>query len=988
MSRTLLCFALLLCAVFASGQGISTAVLNGDVTDPQGAVVANAEVSATRIATGFTRTTYTTRSGLFVLNGLEPGEYDVQVTAKGFAAAKAKVRLEVGHQAELKLQLSLREQQTIISVDDTEALPIVDTVTSDVDGIVSARQIESLPLNGRNFLELAFLVPGNAPAPNFDPTKTTTVLVSSAGQLGRGGSVTIDGADNNDDVVGGSLHNVPQDAVQEFQIATNRYSAELGRSASSVVNVVTKSGTNDYHGSVSFFERDAALQGLPATFDRDLEAPPFDRQQYAGTLGGPLVKDKAWWFAGLEYRDQTGAVLAGQRDVASQTIVNTLAPAPLTDLLLTARGDWRVSDADTTMFRYSLDRSEETGASTLIRSIGSASERQTSQNHYQAFTAAWTRVITANVLNRFTFAENNFDNNIQPVSPGPQLTFPSIQDGSSFRVPQGTRQNRLEVSDTLSWVKGKHSFKFGGDFQRIDADFDLDVFREGRIELVEDFAPFDRNGDGLTDDNDLLFEVTLRSGHPDQGLVIPNADNNYVGFFVQDDWHLHPQFTLNLGLRYELDTNVKNLSGVDDLNPLILPYLQGTRGKDTNNWGPRIGMNWATKSGGFSIHAGYGIYYDRITLEIASLERGLDGRALPIEVRAGNVFFLTDEGTFGPGAPTLANPFSGFPLVGAGASGINIIDNDMQNPSVQQFNIGLQQQIGRDIVLRAEGIHNLGTHFIIGRQIAVVVNPDVGGPDPVKNLESSVNTKYDGLFLSAQKRFSGRYEFMASYTLSKAFNYANDDQIPFANGPIDPSDLGREYGLSPIDQRHRFVFSASVQLPMGFRFSPIWTMASGVPMDILLPDASERVNEFRRNAGGREYRTGTELNAAITERNAGLPYKEQLPFVSEDARFNDSFNSLDFRLSKTFAFGDRARLEVMGEAFNIFNVTNILGVSNQNYSGYRNALVRDSNDPGPVDDRNPAYLRSSSFGRPSTTAGGVFGSGGPRAFQLGARFSF
>src|SRR4030095_13349883 len=146
-------------------------------------------------------------------------------------------------------------------------------------------------------------------------------------------------------------------------------------------------------------------------------------------------------------------------------IVNTLATAPLTDLLLTARGDWRVSDADTMMFRYSLDRSEDTGGSTLIRSIGSASERQTSQNHYQAFTTAWTRVITANVLNRFTFAENNFDNNIQPVSPGPQLTFPSIQDGSSFRVPQGTRQNRLEFSDTLSWVKGKHSFKFGGDFQ-------------------------------------------------------------------------------------------------------------------------------------------------------------------------------------------------------------------------------------------------------------------------------------------------------------------------------------------------------------------------------------------------------------------------------------------------------------------------------------------------------------------------------------------
>jgi hypothetical protein len=239
-------------------------------------------------------------------------------------------------------------------------------------------------------------------------------------------------------------------------------------------------------------------------------------------------------------------------------------------------------------------------------------------------------------------------------------------------------------------------------------------------------------------DTDLMFAVTLRSGHPDQGLTIANADNNYIGFFVQDDWHVHPQFTVNLGLRYELDTNVKNLNGVDDLNPLILPFLEGTRGKDTNNWGPRIGMNWATKSGRFSVHAGYGIYYDRITLEIASLERGLDGRALPIEVRAGNVFFI--EGpppfTFGPGAPTLEDPFTGFILPGEGAGGINIIDNDMQNPSVQQFNFGLQQQIGKSIVLRAEGIHNLGTHFIIGRPIGEVFNPVVGGPDVVSTIST------------------------------------------------------------------------------------------------------------------------------------------------------------------------------------------------------------------------------------------------------------
>jgi hypothetical protein len=635
------------------------------------------------------------------------------------------------------------------------------------------------------------------------------------------------------------------------------------------------------------------------------------------------------------------------------------------------------------MFRYSLDRTDDTGQSTLIRSIGSESQRQTSQNHYQAFATSWSRVINPNLLNRATFSINNFINQTEPVVVGPQLTFPSLQDGTSFRVPQQTRQNRAEFGDTLSWVTGKHALKVGGEYQRIDADFDLGVFRSGRIELVEDFAPFDRNHDGVVNDNDLLFAVTLRSGFPDRALVLPNADNNFMAFFVQDDWHVHPQLTLNVGLRYELDTDVKNISGVQDLNPLILPFLQGTRGKDINNFAPRVGFNWANARGNFSFHGGYGIYYDRITLEIKSLEQGLDGRALPVEVRGGNVFFLMPDGTFAPGAPTLADPFTGPVFPGAGAGGINIIANDMENPMVQQFNLGTQLQIGDSFVLRADGIHNLGTHFIIGRPIGTVFNPVVGGDDLVKNLESSVNTKYDALLLSMQKRFSHHYQFQASYTLSKAFNYANDDQIPFANGPIDPNDLHREYGPTPNDQRHRFVFAGTVDLPFGFSFSPIWTMASGVPMDILLPDASSRVPAFGRNSGNRRFHSASELNAAISALNAGLAAPDQLPLVSSDAKFSDSFNSFDMRITKTFSFGERANLQLMAEAFNLFNVTNILGVSNQNYSGFNNVLIRDSSDP-----TNPGYLTSSAFGRPVTTAGGVFGSGGPRAFQLGARFSF
>ncbi len=216
------------------------------------------------------------------------------------------------------------------------------------------------------------------------------------------------------------------------------------------------------------------------------------------------------------------------------------------------------------------------------------------------------------------------------------------------------------------------------------------------------------------------------------------------------------------------------------------------------------------------MHGGYGIYYDRVTLEIQSLERGLDGRALPIEVRAGNVFFLDPmTGQFPPFAPSTANPFTGFILPGAGASGINIIDNRMQNPSVQQFNLGVQHELPTSIVLRVDGVHDLGTHFIIGRPIGEVFNPVVGGPDRVVNLESSVNTHYDALLVSAERR-GARFGFRAAYTLAKAFNYANDDQIPFGSGPIDPNDLRREYGPTPNDQRHRFTVAAWIDAPAGF----------------------------------------------------------------------------------------------------------------------------------------------------------------------------
>ncbi|QYO66260.1 carboxypeptidase regulatory-like domain-containing protein [Leptolyngbya sp. 7M] len=956
-----------------------TGTLSGIITDPNNAVLPGAIVTVIHPDSGTVRTATTDRSGRFVMPNLRPGSYTIRVVAAGgFEPVSSSGALAIGAGQTVTFDASLAIGHADYEIDVEVEWPSLVRLDSPISGQINNNEIENLPLNGRNFLELALLTPGNTVAPNFDPTKTNTVVISSAGQVGRGGSVTIEGADNNDDVVGGALINIPQDAVQEFQVATNRFSAEYGRTGSGLINVVTKSGSNALRGSASFFARDKALQGLPATFDRSLEAPPFDRQQYAFTLGGPFIKNKFFGFGAFEYRDQDGATLIGIRDVPNRVIRRGFAESPLNDLLLTTRFDINATQKDRLGFSYAFQDADARGPSKLDRAIGSAYYLQDLKNRFHSVIGTWSRVFSPNVINEASLSFNKFANTTDPIQRGRQYTFPSILDGTSFRVPQATKQDRIQFSNATTLLSGKHIVKIGGTFQHVASRIDLGVFQDGRIEFVQDFANFDRNNDGVIDDNDLLFAVTLRSQFPDRPLSLDGVNNKHFAFFVQDDWRARRKLTFNIGLRYEADTNVKNISGYAETNPLVASFYRGERKPDYNNFGPRVGFAWSMFKDRFVVRGGYGIYYDRVVLQLITLERGLDGRALPVAVRAGNALtdpngvpiFLDANGRFLPFAPTFSNPFTGFILPGAGASGINIIDNSLQNPMVQQSSIGFQWEFVRGYALKMDYLHNFGTHFIIGRDIGVVNNPVVGGPDRVVNLESSVKTKYDGLLVSVERRFRERVGFRASYTLSKAFNYANDDQVPFSNGPVDPNNLYAEYGPPPNDQRHRFTFAGTFELPFGFRVSPILTLASGVPMDILMPGGQMRIPEIQRNAGGRLFKNAGELNAYLTQRNAGNSPAAQLPLAPANARFNDNFSSLDVRFSKIFRFTERMRLEPIIEVFNLFNTTNILGVSNTNFSGFGNVLG------------------TPSFGQPITTAGGVFGSGGPRAFQIGGRFVF
>lgn len=966
---------------------LGTSNVTGSVADITGAAIAGATITISNKATGQTREVSSNEEGVFVIQNLPAALYSVKVNAAGFSSAVIdNFLVRVGETVNFisKLQASAVEDVIEVNASDVQG---VDTTTSQVSAFINDSTLATLPLNGRNFLDLAFLLPGNVPAPVFDASKNNSIQVSSAGQLGRGGNLAIDGADNNDDAVGGILQNFPQDSVKEFQIITNRFSAEIGRSGSSAINVITKNGTNELHGSGGIFLRDESLSAIPATLDKTLiktlGKPPFDRQQYTGSLGGPIVRDKAWFFGSFEYRNQDSILITGLRDLARQTIVTNFTPVKLDNTLFVGRVDYQASVKDRLVFRYGFEDLSSLEGALPQRPIVDSQHLQVADNVFNSFVVNHVHTFSPNLLNDFTFQENNYRNKLSnPGSATSELLFPSINVGNSFVVPGQIKQNRVQLRNNLSFLSGKHAFKFGGEYHRIDTTIGVDLFGQGNIFLAEDFASIDRNGDRVINDRDIPILFTFVGNTQEKNLLF---DNDYSTVYFQDDWKIASNFTLNLGIRYELESDSTNKSHFKTLNPVLKPFLSGNRDRDKDNISPRIGFNWdPTRDGRTSIHGGYGIYYERIPLNSIEIERRNDGLNALIQLRLGSD--LDTDGTFLPGTVTLDNPFDGFPVVSS-LFGFIINDNNLEHPVVQQFNFGIKREIVRDLVVSIDGIHAFGTKFLIVRPIGVVEDP-MAGPTGVNLAESSTKNWYDGLLINVEKRQSKGFGFIASYTLSKSMNFANDDQFPFAGifQPLaDPNNIGAEKGYAPNDQRHRFTFAGLLELPKGITVSPIFVLASDVPFDIAVPDGSRRIPLLQRNAGGRQFRTGKELNAFIRQINSGggLDGFGPLPFISDDFKFGDTFNTFDLRIAKTFKISERVSLQAIGEVFNLFNVTNIRGLSNTSFSGFQNALVRDSEDPA-----NPGFLKSSNFGTPFQTAGGALGSGGPRAFQFAFRLSF
>jgi hypothetical protein len=1040
---------------------LPSSTINGRVTDPQGIKVASAKVTVTNLAQGTSRETQTNIEGLYVFPSLEVGTYDLRVESPTFAVTEIhSLLLEAGKVQTVDVGLHAAGAKEVINV--TVANDTVDLSQSMIQGQITSKTIESIPLNGRNFLELAYLVPGNRPAPTFDPTKTNTLEVSSAGGFGRGGNIRVDGGDNNDEVVGGTLANFPQDSIQEFQIATARFTSEVGRSGNSIVNIVTKSGANRYHGSLFFYERNRNLQALPATFDRSLPTPPFDREQYGAALGGPVKKEKAWFFTGFEYRDQNAALQTGTRNFTTSQIQNTSAPAPLREALWSTRYDQQLGSKNSLMVRYSFNRSTDTAEATPSQTTPSftAAERQNSLNRFNSVLAGLTTVLSPVRVNNFSFHYDNFYNNIPPypqnaptTSPQLNLTneliFPDLADGANFNLPQATFLNRYQFGDAYSWALGKHALHFGAEFQHYIAHGEINVFGTGTVILTTDFGFADLNGDGEINDLDIPEAVGIKSSAPVTPVPIPTVFNSYVALYAQDDWRVSPKLTLNLGLRWEYDSNLTGTSSAHDPCPTLttIPSIPCTwmanvidlkKTPDTKDFSPRIGFAYDPVGLGRTVvRGGYGIYYDRIILESGAEELVQNDRALTVTQYAGSYCVspfvpgppslgacFAPQASFGTGSPSLAAPFGGPHQTG----GVGMIGMgpDAHHPLVQQFSLGLQQQFGSSWIMSADGLYVFADRQLNGHLLrstnstspyvtcpgnnvpCSLTDPASGISDNITLLESRAKSWYSGLIFSLQHRQSklGKiaYQYNISYTLSKTLDYSDDDQLTNSNANeqvnlvegINQPQLEKGYAVT--DELNRITLYGEMQFPWHISFAPIYTFGSGVPADTFLPGTAingasgSRLPLISRNSLGREIKNSNQLNAMIDKWNtlpvcpAAFPCLAggALQHVPTNINFFSPFSALDFRLQKQFLLKEGIAFSLIGEAFNIFNETNIRGTSNNNYTG-RSISIGPFQ---PAQNGQPAQTVQANFYSAVTTAGGFFGSGGPRAFQLAARLAF
>jgi hypothetical protein len=706
--------------------------------------------------------------------------------------------------------------------------------------------------------------------------------------------------------------------------------------------------------------------------------------------------------------------------------------------------------------RYSFNRSTDTSQASASSStpLSTAAERQNSLNRFNSLAASWTNVLSTSKSNELAYHYDNFYNDIPPYPQDSSLTnpaltltneliFPDLADGANFNLPQITHLDRSQVRDGFTMAFGKHALKLGGEFQHYTAHGAINVFGTGTVILVSDFGFQDLNGDGVVNDLDIPVAVGIHSSAPVVPVPIPQVGDSYTALYAQDDWRVRPNLTLNLGLRWEYDSDLTGTSS--DHNPC--PNLTSVptqpcvwmgnvidlkKQPDTKDFGPRVGFTFDPLGKGKTVvRGGYGIYYDRIILETGAEERVQNDRALTVTQYAGSScvnpgvpappslgLCFAPGSRFATGSPTIASAFSGPHQTGG--VGIIAMGPDSHHPLFQQMSLGLQQEIANRWLLSADGLHVFGERQLIGSLLrtttstspniscpgsnvpCTITDPLSGISDNITLIQSGAKSWYDGLLVSVAHRQSrmGKvgYQYNLSYTLSKTLDYSDDDQL--TNGNADEqinlaegtSGLRKEKGYALTDEHHRLTLYGDAQLPYGFSIAPIYTFGSGVPADTFIPSTAvngasgARLPLLPRNALGREIQNSDQLNAVIAKWNA-LPACPGAYPCQAGGPTAKVPSHIDFS-SPFSSFDLRLRKKIaLGDRASVsligegFNLANQVNIRGSNTANFagRNISI------GP--DTTGSAVQTNFFS-PVSVAGGFFGSGGARAFQFAARIEF
>ena len=930
--------AVLLAALLAAAaalpaypQATSSSIL-GNVTDPTGAAVPNVTVTATQVDTNFTRSVQSSESGQFNIPLLPLGNYQLEIVAPGFKRfVQTGIVLDLSRNARVDAVLEVGEATSSITV--ASDAPVINTTDAALGRTVENAEIIGLPIVNRDVYRLLELTPGVDRVQTGGELGGRTVITVVNGSGSGTGSVNyfLDGGNNMNGLRNTGNVAPNPDAVQEFRVITNSFGAEFGRFAGGVIDVVTKSGTNSFHGSLFEFLRNEKLNAC--TWNLHGDKPPLRRNQFGGTLGGPIVRDKLFFFgsySGLRQREvetslgvlvpgaaerqgdfsQSGlrqlvdpftrepfpnnVIPANRLDPTIQNIMKTWVPLPNQPGNRYNSVASQPLDTDDYQVKidYTLSTHQITGS--YFRSQGQEVEPLLGNLPYakriftwkqQNFAVGDTWMLSPNLLNQLRV---NYVRNFGGRVPDPQI--PISEYGSNFRV-QGTPSlphmsvagyftlgnaitgptagsNYYGIRDMLNLTKGRHSIKFGGEMYLEKIIHDT---------LLNNYGTFTFDNANSKSGNALANFILGAPTRMNQDAPILKTNNNwYYGFFFQDDFRLHPRFTLNLGLRYDLqlpytDQQDRGLTYVAGRQSTVVPrapagllfpgdegVTRGVIGADKNNFAPRLGFAWdPTGSGRTSIRAAAGVFYGSISGN--QWNSMADRQPFTVRQTFNDVYTVTDPYRNVPGGdpfPYVYSPQNPAFLPFAGVSGIAL---DFRWPYTYQLNFSVQREIVKDLSVTAAYVGSLGHKMPFQRDINYPLNTPnattgnvnqrrpilTGTLSNIYMIESIVNNAYHGLQLNAEKRMSSRFSFKGYYTFSKALDSIDMQGSNIQMNAQDHRNLALERARTATDRRHNFVASSiwdadyfkGAPLPVRvlldhWTVSTIVTMRSGTPLTV------------------------------------------------------------------------------------------------------------------------------------------------------------